>query len=90
VDITSTGTQKRITKLAIGALIAPEIPHVPGIGINPHNIPILMVSDILMDPVFGEIFREFSIEQVVIDTKKGQKWADLGIGGLKMLGFGVW
>jgi hypothetical protein len=49
-----------------------------------------MVSDNLMDPVFGEIFQEFSIEQVVIDTKKGQNWADLGIGGLKMLGFGVW
>ena len=29
-----------------------------------------MVSDILMDPVFGEIFQEFSIEQVVIDTEK--------------------
>jgi hypothetical protein len=78
VDTTSTGTQKRITKLAIGALIAPEIPHVPGIGINPHNIPILMVSDILMDPVFGEIFQEFSIEQGFIDT---QKEPELGLYG---------
>jgi len=29
-----------------------------------------MVSDIFMDPVFGEIFQEFSIEQGVIDTQK--------------------
>jgi hypothetical protein len=78
VDITSTGTQKRTTKLAIGARIAPEIPHVPGIGINPHNIPILMVSDLLMDPVVGEIFQEFSIEQGVIDT---QKEPELGLSG---------
>ena len=69
VDTISPGTQKRTTKLAIGALIAPEIPHVPGIGINPYNILILMVSDILMDPVFGELFQEFSIGQADIDTK---------------------
>jgi len=56
-------------KKAIGALIAPGIPHLPGIGINPHTIRILVVSDILMDPVFGEILQEFSIEQGVIDTQ---------------------
>jgi hypothetical protein len=28
-----------------------------------------MVSDIFIDPVLGEISQEFSIEQVVIDTK---------------------
>ena len=69
MDTTSTGTQKRITKLAIRARIAPGIPHVLGIGITPHNFLILVVSDILMDPVFGEILQEFSIEQGVIDTK---------------------
>ena len=49
--------------LANGARISPEIPHVPGIGITPYNILIIVVSDILMDPVFGEILQEFSIEQ---------------------------
>jgi hypothetical protein len=83
VDITSSGTQKRTTKLAIGALIAPEIPHIPGIGINPYNILILMVSEILMDPVFGEIFQEFSIEQVVIDTNKEPELGGSGNLGLK-------
>ena len=39
------------------------------IGITPHNFLIFVVSDILMDPVFGEILQEFSIEQGVIDTK---------------------
>ena len=62
--------QKQINRWAIGARIAPGIPHVLGIGITPHNIPIFVVSDILMDPVFGEILQEFSIEQEVIDTKK--------------------
>ncbi|MCJ7741302.1 MAG: hypothetical protein MUO95_01275 [Methanoregula sp.] len=51
MDTTSTGTRKRITKWAIGARIAPGIPHVPGIGIDPHTIRILVVSDILMDPM---------------------------------------
>jgi len=38
-----------------------------------------MVSDILMDPVFGEIFQEFSIEQAVIDTKTEPELGAAGI-----------
>jgi hypothetical protein len=47
LDTVSTGTQKRTTKLAIGALIAPEIPHVPGIGISPYNILVLWCQTFL-------------------------------------------
>jgi len=39
-----------------------------GISISPHNL-ILVVSDLFMDLVFGEILQEFSIEQRVIDTQ---------------------
>ena len=42
-----------------------------------------MVSEILMDPVFGEIFQEFSIEQVVIDTNKEPELGGSGNLGLK-------
>jgi hypothetical protein len=42
-----------------------------------------------MDPVFGEIFQEFSIEQGVIDTQKNQNWVYLGIGGWKKPRFEV-
>jgi hypothetical protein len=42
---------KRITKWANGARIVPGIPHLLGIGINTHTIRILVVSDILMDPM---------------------------------------
>lgn len=83
MDTTSTGTRKRITKWAIGARIAPGIPHVPGIGITPHNIPIFVVSDILMDPVFGEILQEFSIEQGVIDTQMEPELGESGNRGLE-------
>ena len=48
------------------------------IGINPHNITILVVSDMLMDPVFVEILQEFSIEQGVIDTKKEPEFGESG------------
>jgi len=48
------------------------------IGINPHNITILVVSDMLMDPVFVEILQEFSIGQGVIDTKKEPELGESG------------
>ena len=45
-----------------------------------------MVSDILMDPVFGELFQEFSIGQVVIDTKTEPELGGSGNWGLKNAG----
>jgi len=45
-----------------------------------------MVSDILMDPVFGELFQELSIGQVVIDTKKEPELGGSGNWGLKNAG----
>ena len=50
MDINSTGSRKPVRKKAIGTRIAPGIPHVPGIGITPHTIRILVVSDILYGP----------------------------------------
>ena len=72
-----------MTTLAIDACIAPGIPHVLGIGITPHNIPILVESDILLDPVFWEILQEFSIEQGVIDTQTEPELGESGNRGLK-------
>jgi len=42
-----------------------------------------MVSDIFIDPVLGEISQEFSIEQVVIDTKNEPELGGSGNWGLE-------
>ena len=89
MDTTSTGTRKQITKWAIGARIAPGIPRVLGIGIIPHTIRILVVSDILMDPCEGKNSRSFRSDRGLSTPKRSPNWENMGIGGWKMPGFGV-